>query len=108
MFLALVKIYPRPGLERSILEVLDSLKGPTSIIGDCLGSSVSIEPEEGGAICYSEQWRSRESLDRHLRSPLYGRILAAMEFSRIPPEVKFYEATGVGGLDLVEKVRMPH
>jgi quinol monooxygenase YgiN len=107
MFLSVVKIYPPPGSEHSILDVLESMKGPVATIADCLGCSVTVEVGEGGAICYTEQWRTREALDRHLRSPLYGRVLEAMECSSTSPDVEFYEVTEVGGLELIEKVRLP-
>ena len=108
MILSIIRIYPQDGLEQSTLELLDSLKGPLAAAADCLGCSVAVETGEAPSICYFEQWRSRESLERHMRSPLYGRLLEALECSRIPPDVRFYEADGVGGLDLVEKARLLH
>jgi quinol monooxygenase YgiN len=105
MFFSVVKIYPPPGSEHTILDVLESMKGPIATTADCLGCSITLEVEEGGAVCYTEQWRTREALERHLSSPLYSRVLEAMEWSRLPPEVEFFEMTFVGGLELVEKVR---
>lgn len=106
MFLSVVKIYPPPGFEQTILDVLESMKGPVATLADCLGCSVTVEVGEDGAIFYREKWRTREALDRHLRSPLYGRVLEAMECSRMPPEVEFYEVIGVGGLEMVERARL--
>jgi len=107
MLQSIVRIYPRPGAEQTVLEVLESMKGQIAALNDCLGCSITVEVGEGGAICYSEQWSTREALDRHLSSPLFGRVLEAMEFSNTTPEVEFYEVTEVGGLELVEKVRLP-
>lgn len=104
---SIVRIYPRPGAEQTVLDVLESMKGQIAAISDCLGCSITVEVGEGGAICYTEQWRDREALDRHLRSSLYGRVLEAMECSQSPPEIEFFEVTEVGGLELVEKVRLP-
>jgi len=106
MLLSVLKIYPPAGSEKNVLEVLESMKGPIAALSDCLGCSVTIEVGEEGAICYTEQWRTREALDRHLRSPLYGRVLEAMECSHTPPEIEFFEVTEVGGLELIEKVRL--
>mgnify|MGYP002399388266 CR=1 FL=1 len=108
MILAVIRIYPRPGLEHSIVEVLESLKGPMAALTGCLGCSVAVETGGHGAVCYLEQWGTREALDQHLRSPLYGRVLEAMECSSLPPVVEFFEVEGVGGLELVEKVRVAH
>ena len=33
-------------------------------------------------------------------------VLEAMELSRIPPTVEFYTISGIGGLDLIENVRL--
>ncbi len=108
MILSVVRIYPRPGIEQSILEVLESLKGPMSSLAGFLGCSVAVESGEYGTIFYLERWSSHEALDRHLRSPLYGRVLEAMECSCRSPEVAFYEVTGMGGLEMVEKARVTH
>lgn len=108
MFISVVKIFPPPGRAQAVIEILETLKGPIAAEASCLGCSITVEAGEGGAICYTEQWRTREALDRHLRSPLYSRVLEAMECSYQPPEVDFYEATDVGGLELVEKARTTH
>ena len=108
MVFAIVRIYPQMGREQSTLDLLESLKGPVAATTDCLGCTVAVETGEGSTFSYLEQWRSRAALERHMRSSLYGRLLEALECSRIPPEIKFYEAIGVGGLDLVEKVRLSH
>jgi quinol monooxygenase YgiN len=106
MLQSIIRIYPRPGAEQTVLEVLESMKGQIAALNDCLGCSITVEVGEGGAICYTEQWRTREALDQHLRSPLYGRVLEAMECSSRTPEVEFYEVAEVGGLELIEKVRI--
>ncbi|MEW6518659.1 MAG: antibiotic biosynthesis monooxygenase family protein [Thermodesulfobacteriota bacterium] len=105
MIFALIKIYPLPGREHSVIEVLDSMKGPITALSDCLGCLVLVETGEGGAVCYMEQWRTREALDRHLRSTLYGRVLEVMERSRLPPEIEFFDAVRLGGLELLEAAR---
>ena len=105
MYLSIIKIYPSPGSEHIVVDVLESMKGQIAAITDCYGCSVSVESGEGGTICYTERWRDREALDRHLRSALYGRVLAAMELSHTPPVIEFFEATKAGGLDLVELAR---
>lgn len=105
MYLSIVKIDALPGQEHTVMDVLESMKGPTSTLAGCLGCSLTIEVGAASTICYQEQWRDREVLDRHLRSALYSRVLAAMELSRTPPVVEFFEVTKTGGLDFVEKAR---
>lgn len=102
----MIKIYPSLGNEHKVIEVLDSMKGPMTALADCLGCSVSVEWGEGSAICYMEWWRTREGLDKHLGSPLFCRVLEAMEISRKSPVVNFYEMNVIGGLNLMEKFRV--
>lgn len=108
MILCSVRIYPRQGSESGVLEVFECLIGPVGNSNGCLGCSVAVETEEGGAICYQERWCSREALDRHLCSPLYDRILEVMEYSRLPPQVEFYEVEQVDGLERVARARKCH
>ena len=82
------------------------MKGPMATLADCLDCSVSMEWGEGNAICYMEWWRTREGLDRHLSSHLFCRVLEAMELSRKSPVVNFYEMNGIGGLNLMENLRV--
>lgn len=105
MFFTLIKIYPPTGRKHSVVDVLDSLKGPISSNSDCMACTVSVETDETGAICYSEQWRTREAMEQHLRSAHFKRVLEAIEWSCQPPEVAFYAASKAGGLELVEQVR---
>jgi quinol monooxygenase YgiN len=106
MYLSMITIYPAPEHEHAVVDVLDSLKGPITANVDCLVCAISVETDGSGAVCYHEKWQSREALRQHLRSDLFGRVLAAMEFSRRPPDVEFYNATEAGGLDLVEQARL--
>jgi quinol monooxygenase YgiN len=107
MFLSLIKIYPLPGHDHNVLEVLDSMKGPVTALVDCLDCIVAVEWGEGGAICYIELWRSREALARQLRSPLFGRVLEAMELSHKPPLIDFLEVNSIGGMELMENLCIP-
>lgn len=108
MILSIVKIDAPPGHGQAIIDVLESMKGPTASIPGCLGCLLTIEAGAGSTICYQEQWRDRETLDRHLRSALYARVLKAMELSHTPPLLEFFEVTKTGGLELVELARTPH
>ena len=107
MYLALIKIYPSPEMEPVIIDVLESLQGPNTANVDCLDCTITVGiDDESRVICYTERWRTRKALDRHLRSPAYGRILEAMESSQLPPVVLFYETNDVGGLELIELARI--
>jgi len=101
----MIRIYPAPEHEHAVIDVLDSLKGPITTNSDCLVCAITVETDGTGAVCYLEKWRTSEALKKHMRSALFGRILAAMEFSRLPPEVAFYSVTETVGLEMVALAR---
>jgi len=104
MFLSLITIHPLPEEESKVVDILDSIQGLIAANADC--QCCLFTAGMGKSICYMERWRTREALDRHLRSHLYCRVLEAMELSRIPPTVEFYTISGIGGLNLIENVRL--
>ena len=106
MLLSFITIYPFPENESTVIEVLDSIQALIAPNADCLGCVFTAGIGTGKSICYMERWRTREALDRHLRSNLYCRVLEAMELSRKPPLVEFYEMRGIGGLDMIADVRL--
>ena len=107
MFFAFVKIDAPLGQTHTIIDVLDSVRGQTASSPGCLGCLLTVEVGASNRICYQEQWRDRESLERHLRSVLYIRVLGAMELASTQPEVEFYQVTRTAGLELVEIARNP-
>jgi len=106
MFLSLITIHPLPGDEARVIEVLDSIRCLVATNADCSCCLFAAGAEAGSSICYLERWHNRAALDRHLRSPLYCRVLEAMELSRLPPTVEFYQLTPIGGLDVIENIRL--
>ena len=106
MFFSIITIHPLPGEDVKIIDILDSMRGLTAANPDCQGCCLAIESGERKAICYMERWGTRDALERHIRSSLYCRVLEAMELSRLPPEVEFFEGHGVGALDFIEQIRL--
>jgi quinol monooxygenase YgiN len=105
MILSHIIIYPGQGCAASIIDVLQSVQVLLASESDCLQASVSMECGENGAILYLEKWRSRESLDQHLCSSTYMRVLEALELSSQNPEVSFFDGREIGGLQLIEMAR---
>ena len=104
MRLSLVKIAPTPERRNEVLDILLSVKGPTQAEQGCLACWILEEFGEDPAIVYVEQWRSLAEMHRHMRTPLYARILQAMELSDTEPQVCFFEIVESSGLELVEQV----
>jgi len=105
MTITLLRLIPLPDRRQDILEILLSIIGPTLAEPGCGRCEVA-----GGvlddSILLIEEWKTEADLTRHLRSSLYARVLAAVEFSAAPPEVRFLDVARSRGLELVEGVRL--
>ena len=101
----MVRIAPVQEKRDEVLDILLSMKGPTQAESGCLACWILEEFGEDAAIVYVEQWRSSAEMHRHMRTPLYARILQAMELSRTEPQVCFFEVVESSGLELVEQAR---
>jgi len=104
MILALVKISPDPVKRQELIHILLTVKGPALATSGCRSCSVYEEYDET-AIVYLELWDTEAELRQHIRSPLYSRLLEAMELSINAPEINYYTVTKAGGIDLIGEVR---
>ena len=95
-----------PGERRK--DFLDSAQliiGPTRVQPGCIGCSFYQDLDESDAILFVEEWESRESLDKHIKSESYRVILSLMELSTENPEFKLNTISETEGLEAVEALR---
>ncbi len=105
MLLTMLKISPVPGKEQEVLDILLSVRGPTLAVTGCDECCIYEELDEERAIVYLEKWQSRDEMINHIRSPLYSRLLRALELSDRQPGIWFYEIAGTQGMELIENER---
>src|SRR5512135_3197264 len=99
------KIAPLAKQRTEVLEILKSIQGPITAQPGCLSCDIYTEIGLGGSILFSEQWESEATLQEHIRSDLYLRILLAAELSRKAPEIRFYRVSDTQGLELIRQLR---
>ena len=100
-----LRLFPSRDERHQLLAILHSVQGPTQVQPGCQSCRVYEENGLEGAILYMERWESEPAMERHVRSEVYRRILAAVEFSRKPPEIAFDFAATSRGIDLIEVLR---
>ena len=104
MIISTVRIAVGVKKKDEILRILFSIKGPTESESHCVSCRIYTEPRNEKHITYEEVWQNEESLYQHLRSPQYRNLLAAMDLSSEPPEVKFITVLKTEGMELVQRV----
>ena len=87
------------------LEILRMYMGPTCHQAGCISCQGFQELNKENNIILIEEWLSQAYLDRHLCSSEYKKVLALMEISCEPPEIKFHTVWNSDGMELLEKLR---
>lgn len=104
MVLSLLRIAPVVEKWQAVEDILLSTAGPTLAEPGCVRCEV-FRGTQDVSVCMIEEWESESALVRHLRSKLYDRVLAAIEFSSKPPEIAFFDVSDQRGLELIQNVR---
>lgn len=91
--------------------LLDALRFATTIPAvepGCRSSSIWQEAGASGAVLLMEEWESPEAMERHMNSPAFRRLLAVLELSRTPPEIRYVQSSRLRGVDWMRQVLGPH
>ncbi len=107
MILSTVRITAAPGQEDNIAITLVSLLGPTRVEPGCADCNLFADVTADNVWVLQSHWRNWEDLNRHLRSDRYRQVLALMELSAAPPDVKFHVVSQTVGIEHVQAIRMP-
>ena len=71
----------------------------------CMGLKIYQDVDNPNAVTLVEEWSSETDLKRHIASDDFKKILAVLDLSREPPEVRFDTPSGTAGMEYVEAVR---
>jgi quinol monooxygenase YgiN len=102
-----LRIRPAPHRHAEVLEIFQGIQGPVLAQLGCLACHIYEEQEPEPAVVLVERWESRATLEAHLRSEAYRRILGAIELSGGPPEVCFDYVSASEGMELIERSLIP-
>lgn len=91
-------------------DLLDALRSATTIPAvepGCHSSNIWRDADKSGAVLLMEEWKSPEDLERHMRGPVFRRLLAVLELSRTPPEILYVQGSRLRGVDWMAQVLGP-
>jgi quinol monooxygenase YgiN len=84
--------------------VLRSLVGTVRAEPGCCATRLVQCLDAAASVTFVEEWRSRDDLQRHLRSLAFRRILAVMELAARAPTLEIDDVSSRRGFDLVEEL----
>jgi quinol monooxygenase YgiN len=102
-----LRLVPPPQRLDEVLEILRSVRGPVMAQQGCVDCSIYEERGPEGAIVLVERFESEETLEAHVRSDAYRRVLGAIELSGAPPDVRFDFVSASEGMEFIERSRSP-
>jgi len=107
MVISLVELQAGTESRKAMLEVLRYTESTLRTNPTCLGCEVYEAVDKIGRVLYVEKWRTTEDLHRHIRSPLYLRILNAFDLAQQTPTISFHEVSATSSIELIEELRSP-
>ncbi len=95
-----------PSKRRSaVLEILSSIAERSRFESGCVACRIYQDVEVEPVIMLEQLWKSKEDLERHLRSEEFRKVLLVVEMSLEPPEIRFDEISRTTGMETIEKAR---
>jgi quinol monooxygenase YgiN len=105
MVVGMLRIPLAANRHAEVLEVLRSVQGPVLAQPGCRAYHIYEEQGLEPAVVLVERWESKATLEAHIRSESYRRILGAIELAGGPPEVSFDVVSASEGMELIERLR---
>jgi quinol monooxygenase YgiN len=92
----------REELVRSIRSLIESARLDSA----CVDCRLLADVADPNAITLVEEWSTRSSMERRMRSAAYGRLMQLLELSCRPPEARFHAIAESSGLEAIERIRL--
>ncbi len=82
-----------------------SLLGPMRAEAGCIDCRLFRDLINPNAFQLETYWKTEDDLTRHVRSPVYKKLLFLMEMGAEPPTIEFHEVNQTRGLEFIQAVR---
>ncbi len=80
---------------------------PTRAKQGCIACHLYQDSSDPNSLTWAEEWETRKDLQRHIQSPGYRKILAALEMCSSQPEIRFDTVIESDGMRLIGDLLNP-
>ena len=94
-----------PEKRKEIKQTLLSMFEPTGKEKGCLRYEVFCDLEDNHIFSLTEEWETREDLDRHMRSERFGALLGTKSLLAKPSEISIHTVSLSEGVEVVNALR---
>jgi quinol monooxygenase YgiN len=98
-----MKVLPEKQLE--VTQTLLSMIEPTGKEAGCLSYAVFCDIEDRNSFVLLQEWKTREDLDRHIRSHRFGVLLGTKTLLGKPPKIQIHTVSQSEGMEAIQEVR---
>ena len=105
MIIMTLNLILTPENEAETITIIKSMAGPTTAVKGCKSFRIYKEIGNDESLMLYEEWDSQESLDHHIKSSEFRKILATMELAKSAPQINFNDVQIRKGFELVERLR---
>lgn len=94
-----------PEKQLEVMQTLLSMIEPTEMESGCLSYAGFRDIEDKNLFNLLGEWETREDLDRHIQSAMFGVLLGTKSLLREPPRVEIHTISNSEGMESVNAVR---
>ena len=74
---------------KEVLQTIKAILNPIRREPGCISCNCYVDVEDESILFFEEEWRTREDIENHLRSDLFGVLNGAMRLLREEPDIRF-------------------
>ena len=105
MIIVRITMTALPEKQLEVMQTLLSMIEPTGKEAGCLSYAVFCDIEDKSLFSLLEEWKTREDLDRHIRSHRFGVLLGTKALLCEPPKIQIHTVSQSEGMEAIHAAR---
>jgi len=102
MIEATIKMTVPAEKKREVLQTVRAMLGPIRFERGCISCNCYVDVEDESVLLFEEAWKTREDLEKHLRSDHFGILNGAMRLLRVEPDIRFNTIASTAGPEAIK------
>ena len=104
MIIVTLRMTVRPGRRHDLADTIRGMLESTRVERGCISYCLYEDIENKNIFVLVEEWKTRDDLEKHVRTGNYRRLLALMDLLSEPPELQFNTVSQTAGMELLSTV----
>ena len=105
MIIFSIRIVVKTKKRKAVIDNIHLFGAPISLEPGCISYRTSQGTKDLNEITLTGEWKTREDLDRHLKSEDFRKIMTLLDMSTSPPEIKLSEVSEQQGMEVIKTAR---